>query len=225
MEIKINENIRFQYAYVYQYIDAVISKIGASNLFTQGKYKRYKELFLGAVVAQYFTEINNEYHFVVSPDDDPPDFMLRVLRKHEDADDKTDEISFPFEIADYTQHSPSLESVIDAKLAMNYPKHYNLVIFFRNPNETTFDYDDLRKKYEREQERWIMVIAKTNETHSGIKLPQERWLIIPLAVGNTQRMMKLDKALRPDLEPAWRQQGRGRDKIINKQDVKIKLPD
>ena len=225
MEVELSEDMRFQYGYAFRYLDAVIKKVGREKFFTGGEYKRYKEFFIGAIIAQYLTELSTVCHYVVSVDEgnDPPDFMVRFLNKNSDASDKTEEVSYPFEMVDYTKHSNSVEEVIDGKLAANYPEAYNIVVFFKHDTETTFPYQALRKKYQKET-RKIFLVARTKETASGLTLPEEKWIVVPLNGQLPQKILRPSRSLIAGHEPLWRQKGRGRDKIWEVKEVKIKLP-
>jgi hypothetical protein len=45
-----------QYAVVFQYISNIVNKLGGDVVFDNNRYKRYKELFIGAILAQALTE-------------------------------------------------------------------------------------------------------------------------------------------------------------------------
>lgn len=196
-EIELTGDLRIPYPFAFRYLEAVINKIGYGTLFTNGRYKRYKELYVGAITAQMLSTDMADRFYVTSPDDDPPDFTLRQYKPHEDEPDKTDEVSYAFEVVDYTDHSPSIEAIIDAKLDRNYPENYNIVVLFKHSTETTYDYDHLVEKY-HDQKRWILIIMRTARTASGILLNGDHWVVAAVSQPPVQRLIKPDKIDKPD---------------------------
>jgi hypothetical protein len=124
-----------QSSYVFRYLKAVETKIGFHALFNRGKYKRYKELFLAATLAQALRERLNIYFFVNSPDDDPPDFSLRHWIKDDPTSDKTTEGILNYELVDYTGYASDVGEVIDKKLRNAYPDDYGIVVFLDTPQK------------------------------------------------------------------------------------------
>jgi hypothetical protein len=222
-EIELTGDLRIQYSAAYRYTDAIINNVSEKSFFTDNRYLRYKELFLGAVVAQMVSEHTGEYYYVTSPDKDPPDFMLRLLRKHEGNSEKTDEQGFNFEVTDYTEHDKSISDVIDKKLTKGYPDNYSLVVLFRHPTETTFNYQELVNKY-KDNKHWIVILMRTNQSKSGIKLPEWHWCVVAVSNPIVQKLIKLDRVDKADIPQMWYQKGRGRDIPPNAKPVKIKLP-
>lgn len=223
-QLELSGELRMQYSTVYRYSDAAIARLSESRFFNDSRYKRYKELLLGAVVAQTVSEHTGEYYYVTSPDDDPPDFTLRLLRKHTGDSQKTDETSYSFEVTDYTENDDSIMTVIDNKLAKTYPENYSLVVLFRNKHENTFDYQALLDKY-KDCPQWILILMRTNQSKSGIKLPEWRWVVVSVSNPIIEKLIKPDKSNKTGIPEMWYQKGRGRDLPDNSRPVRIKLPD
>jgi len=212
-----------QPSFVFRYLKAVENKIGKRALFNDGKYKRYKELFLGAVLAQTIAESLEMDLFVQSPDEDPPDFSLRHWIKDPPDSDKTTEGILNYEVVDYTGHSSGIHEVIDKKLARAYPEDYGIVVFFRHPTETTIDYDGLVERYKQEK-RWVIFITRVTETKSGIKLLREKWLVAGLTNPRFQKIINPSMIDKPNLPQVWRQSKRGLDIPLVEQDFRLELP-
>jgi hypothetical protein len=219
----LSENIRFHYPFANRYLDAAIAKIGLSKIFTDGKYKRYKEFYIGAVIAQALSEINNIDFFIMTPDpgNDPPDFGLRHFIKIDE--EKTSEGEIDFELVDYTKYSKSIDEVIDKKLGLNYPEDYGIVALFRHETETTLDIDELRKKYIAEK-RWILIAMRTNETTSGIQLGKDRWLVVSLTSPYFEKLITRDTVDKVGVVECYRVIGRGRDLLPSESPISIQLP-
>jgi hypothetical protein len=225
-DIELAGNLRIPYPFAFRFLDAVIKKVGYGTLFTNGRYKRYKELYLGAITAQMLTMYGGMAGqlYVVSPDDDPPDFFIKQHKLHDDDEDKTDEISYAFEVVDYTEHSPNIEAVIDDKLARNYPENYNIVVLFKHPTETTYDYAHLVEKY-RDEKRWILIIMRTDRTASGILLNGDHWIVAAVSPPPVQQLIKPDKTDKPGYDQMLTISHRGRNQVVSSERVRIKLPD
>lgn len=221
--LALSETIRFHYPFANRYLDAAVAKIGLSKIFMDGKYKRYKEFYIGAVVAQALSEINSIDFFVMTPDpgNDPPDFGLRHFVKA--GEEKTSEGEVDFELVDYTKYSKSIDEVIDKKLGLNYPDDYGVVALFRHETETTINIDLLRKKYEKEK-RWILVVMRTNETASGIQLGEDHWIVTSLTSPYFEKLIKRDLVNKAGVVESYRVIGRGRDLPHNESSISIELP-
>ena len=126
-------------------------------------------------------------------------------------------------IVDYTQYSNSIEEVINHKLAMNYPENYGLIVYFRNPNENTIDFDKLREMYS-EQNRLIWVVARLDATNKG----EELWMVQSLSNPFVVKIIEKDYTINPDVDAIFTVAGRGRDSFYEHlplKNVKLKLPD
>lgn len=219
---KLSESLRMQPSFVIRYCNAIQAKVGRAKFLSDGKYKRYKELFLGAVVAQAINELSGVDLFVESPDSDPPDFRLHELMKEEPESDKTTDVINEYEIVDYTDHSEAIEDVIDKKLARAYPSTYGFVIFFRTSKEDTIDYEGLKERY-KDEERLVLVVAGVTHTKEGVKLTSERWAVIALTQGYHEKLIELRLEDNDKLPQVWEGE-RGKDKPIVGRDFKLEMP-
>ncbi len=220
--MKLDGSLHMQSSYVFRYLKAVETKIGFHALYNRGKYKRYKELFLAATLAQALREHLNIYFFVNLPDDDPPDFSLRHWIKDDPTSDKTTEGILNYEVVDYTGYASDVGEVIDKKLRNAYPADYGIVVFFRHPTETSIDYEALVERY-KDEERWIIFISRVTESKSGIKLLKPKWLLVGLTDPKFQTVIDPDLNDDPQLPQVW-QAHRGRDKPIISEDFGLELP-
>jgi hypothetical protein len=225
--VDLTGDMRLQPSVALRYILATEVKIGTKNLFTSGKYKRYKELLIGAIFAQALGEAVSKEFFVVSTDvgKDPPDFCLREWLKKSPKSNKTWETNYNFEIVDYTEYSQNISEVIDKKLQTNLPKDYGIVVFFNHPTETAVSFKELINKYE-DSKHWIIFISRIVRIDNDKRLNEGEWFVASLNKPKFRLIIKPNLTDKPNLPQCYIQEGRGRDKTTRTRiHQKIRFPE
>jgi hypothetical protein len=209
---KLDSSLRMQYSYTFRYMDAVFEKLGRLNVLSNGKYKQLKELYVGAIVAQAFTEmtVNGWYYYVSLPESDPPDFILRRLVKEADHPGRTLVGTENFELVDYTDYSESIEEVLGAKLAKPYPADYSIAVLYRSKRDPQFNPAPLVAKH-KNGKRIIVIVMRVEQTPQGSKYPEERYLVTMFD--------------NPNYYMNWTQGGRGRDNKVHPKRFNLEMPD
>jgi hypothetical protein len=127
-------------------------------------------------------------------------------------------------MVEFTKYSNSIEQVIDDKLATNYPENYGFVVYVRNPNEKSIDFDKLRARYST-QNRLIWVVARMDATATN---GDELWMVQSLTKPFVLRIIKKDYSINPNISAILTIAGRGRDnsyEYVPVENVRILLPD
>jgi len=221
--LKLNETLLMQPSYVFRYTNAIINKFGRKALFEEGRLKRYKELLVGAVVAQTFNETRNANFLVVSPDSDPPDFSLQQLVNNGPSEEYQGIEKMDFEVVDYTDYSKSIDEIIDKKLAKGYPDEYGLVVMYRHSTQKTLDFESLFSKYENE-ERWVLVVVRVTEKIDGTPLDTESWVVFSLTKPRFEKLLNPSLIDNPDFAMVQQIAGLGKKQPRVEEDFGLELP-
>jgi hypothetical protein len=165
--------------YMQYWDNGIVKHLPAKAVLGDNRLKKYRELWIGSILAAAQSKSRDDQYYVGLPPDEPPDIELAVLSNTKTASGRSGlEMNLvPVEIVRCdVQSGETLASQIALK---NEPAYSNYIVAVYvhggNPTDLAIISDQLKKT--KVYPVQISMVAQAVETESGILLPDPSYLV------------------------------------------------